>query len=397
VPEHQRPKPYRVYRGGHVRADDPEAARFSFGRAPVGTATDDRPPTPEGLPAPRMGGTPPALPGRQVATVPARRRRWVPGWRRGLLLGGLAIILLFGFWLYLGYRSFSNEVARANRRLDNRTKAALTPTGNILTNPEVTLVLGSDSRGAHTTARADSILLVRTDPGKHLISLLSIPRDLRVPIAGYGDEKINSAFAYGGSPLLIRTINRLTGFKVNHIVLVDFKGFISLINSMGGVTINNPTRVDSSEKFGGKLWHFPKGQITLNGRNALAFARIRKTTNPQDSDISRTARQQLVMQAIAHQLVSPSSILHLPQIGRDIARPLATDLSANELLGMGWIKFRSSRTLECHLGGTPQLINGQAVILGSEQNRSIVHMFLGQQAPLPAPKGQIYDPGCLVK
>jgi polyisoprenyl-teichoic acid--peptidoglycan teichoic acid transferase len=344
-----------------------------------------------------MDGTPPALPGRQVATVPARRRRWVPGWRRGLLLGGLAIILLFGFWLYLGYRSFSNEVARANKRLDNRTKAALTPTGNILTNPEVTLVLGSDSRGAHTTARADSILLVRTDPGKHLISLLSIPRDLRVPIAGHGDDKINSAFAYGGSPLLIRTINRLTGFKVNHIVLVDFKGFISLINSMGGVTINNPTRVDSSEKFGGKLWHFPKGQITLNGRNALAFARIRKTTNPQDSDISRTARQQLVMQAIAHQLVSPSSVLHLPQIGRDIARPLATDLSANELLGMGWIKFRSSRTLECHLGGTPQLINGQAVILGSEQNRSIVHMFLGEQAPLPAPKGQIYDPGCLVK
>ncbi|MDX6551097.1 MAG: polyisoprenyl-teichoic acid--peptidoglycan teichoic acid transferase, partial [Gaiellales bacterium] len=383
--------------GGHVRADDPEAARFSFGRAPAATVTDDRPPTPEGLPAPRMDGTLPPLPGRQVATVPPRRRRWVPGWRRGLLLGTLAIVLLFSFWLYLGYRSFSNEVAHANKRLDNRTKAALTPTGNILTTPSVTLVLGSDSRGGNTTARADSILLVRTDPGKHLLTLLSIPRDLRVPIPGHGDDKINSAFAYGGSPLLIRTINRLTGFKVNHIVLVDFKGFISLINSMGGVTITNPTRVDSSEKFGGKLWHFAKGPITLNGRNALAFARIRKTTNPQDSDITRTARQQLVMQAIAHQLVSATSILHLPQIGRDIARPLATDLSANELLGMGWIKFRSSRTLECHLGGTPQLVNGQDVILGSEQNRSIVQMFLGEQAPLPAPKGQIYDPGCLVK
>ena len=104
----------------------------------------------------------------------------------------------------------------------------------------------------------------RTDPGKHLISLLSIPRDLRVPIAGHGDEKINSAFAYGKAPLLIRTIDHLTGFHVNHIVLVDFKGFISLINSMGGVTIDNPTRVDSSQKFGGKLWHFPKGTITLN-------------------------------------------------------------------------------------------------------------------------------------
>jgi LCP family protein required for cell wall assembly len=227
--------------------------------------------------------------------------------------------------------------------------------------------------------------------------MLSIPRDLRVPIAGHGDEKINSAFAYGKAPLLIKTINHLTGFKINHVVLVDFKGFISLINSMGGVTINNPTHVQSSEKFGGKLWNFPKGSITLNGRNALAFARIRKTTNPQDSDISRTGRQQLVMQAIAHQLVSASSVLHLPQIGRDIARPLATDLSANELLGLGWIKFRSSRTLECHLGGTPALIGGQDVIESSSQNRAVVQMFLGEQAPLPAPKGQIYEPGCLVK
>ncbi len=333
-----------------------------------------------------------------MATVPARKRsRWIPGRRKAILLVVAAIPLLFCFWLYLGYRSFSDEVAQANKRLDKRTKAALVPTGNILTTPQVTLVLGSDSRGGHTTARADSILLVRTDPGKHLISMLSIPRDLRVPIAGNGDNKINSAFAFGGAPLLIRTINSLTGFKVNHVVLVDFKGFISLINSMGGVTINNPTHVQSSEKFGGKLWNFPKGSITLNGRHALAFARIRKTTNPQDSDISRTARQQLVMQAIAHQLVSATSVLHLPQIGRDIARPLATDLSANELLGLGWIKFRSSRTLQCHLGGSPQLIDGQDVILGNEQNRSVVQMFLGKQAPLPAAKGQIYDPGCTVK
>ena len=347
--------------------------------------------------APRMDGVAPPLPGRQVATVPPKRRRWVPGRRKAILLVLAAIPLLFCFWLYLGYRSFSNEVAQANKRLDDRTKAALAPTGNILTTPQVTLVLGSDSRGGETTARADSILLVRTDPGKHLISMLSIPRDLRVPIAGHGDEKINSAFAYGKAPLLIKTINHLTGFKINHVVLVDFKGFISLINSMGGVTINNPTHVQSSEKFGGKLWNFPKGSITLNGRNALAFARIRKTTNPQDSDISRTGRQQLVMQAIAHQLVSASSVLHLPQIGRDIARPLATDLSANELLGLGWIKFRSSRTLECHLGGSPQLIGGQDVILSSEHNASVVQMFLGKQAPLPAPKGQIYEPGCLVK
>ncbi len=75
--------------------------------------------------------------------------------------------------------------------------------------------MGSDSRGqsAINGARADSILIFRTDPDKHLISMLSIPRDLYVPIPGHGVNKINAAFAYGGPKLLIRTINQLTGLR----------------------------------------------------------------------------------------------------------------------------------------------------------------------------------------
>jgi polyisoprenyl-teichoic acid--peptidoglycan teichoic acid transferase len=400
VPEHPRPKAYRVYRGGHVRKDDPDAARFSFGSAGAGVK-EPRPVTPAGLSRPGAPGrqqppAAPALPGRQVATVPSRRRFW-PGWKKGIPLVLGVIALLFCFWLYLGYRSFSNEVAQANKRLDKRTKAALAPAGNVLTSPQVTLVLGSDSRGAHTTARADSIILFRTDPGKHLISMLSIPRDLRVPIAGHGDTKINAAFAYGGAPLLIRTINTLTGFHVNHIVLVNFTGFKELIDSLGGVTIYNKRAIASSQPFDGIMWHFQKGTITLDGRRALAYSRIRHTTNPRDTDISRTERQQLVMQALSHQLVSFSSLLHLPSIGRDIARPLTTDLSANELLGLGWEKFRASRTLQCHLGGSPLVIGGQDEIAGVTQNRLVVQMFLGQIAPQPPPKSSIYDPGCTIK
>ena len=400
MPQHPRPKAYRVYRGGHVRKDDPDAARFSFGSAGAGVK-EPRPVTPAGLSRPSAPGRqqPPAsppLPGRQVATVPSRRRFW-PGWKKGVPLVLGVIALLFCFWLYLGYRSFSNEVAQANKRLDKRTKAALAPAGNVLTSSQVTLVLGSDSRGAHTTARADSILLFRTDPGKHLISMLSIPRDLYVNIPGHGRTKINAAYAYGGASLLIRTINSLTGFKVNHIVLVNFTGFKELIDSLGGVTIYNKRAIVSSQPFDGVIWHFNKGTITLDGRKALAYSRIRHTTNPQDTDITRTERQQLVMQSLSHQLVSFSSLLHLPSIGSSLAKPLTTDLSANELLGVGWEKFRASRTLECHAGGTPQVIGGQDVLLSVPQNRQVVQMFLGEIAPLPAPKGSLYDPGCTIK
>jgi polyisoprenyl-teichoic acid--peptidoglycan teichoic acid transferase len=393
-------KSYRTYRGGRAGRDDPEAARFNFGGGGSGTAAPPRPSTPEGLRRPDYR-SPDALPGRPVAAPggqPPRsflRRRW----KRILAIGIPVCFLLFLGWLYLGYRSFSNEIAKANKRLNPATLAALQPAGNIMTSSQISLIMGSDSRGASALsgARADSILLVRTDPSHHLISMLSIPRDLDVPIPGHSPDKINAAFAFGGPPLLIHTVDKFTGLGVNHMVLIDFTGFKDLIDSLGGVTVNNPYKIVSSQKFDGLIWHFAKGPIHLDGRHALAYARIRHTTNPRDSDITRTERQQRVTQALMHQLVTPSSILHLPSIGRDLAKPLATDLSAPELLAMGWIKFRASRTLECHLGGVPASIGGQDVLQPSERNAAVIGMFLGKQAPQPAPKGELFAPGCTVQ
>jgi LCP family protein required for cell wall assembly len=389
----QQSKPYKVYRGGHARTDDPDAARFSFGSGAAGTVQPPPPATPDGMPSPLADGENGGPPGRKVATVPSRRR-FRPGWKKGILIGLGVVLLLFMVQIYRGYHAFSQEMARANARLDPKTKKALTPVGNPLTNPQVTIVLGSDSRGKGTTARTDSILLTRTDPGKHTISMLSIPRDMWVPIPGHGSAKINAAYAWGGTPLLIKTVEHFTGLPVNHVVLVDFTGFEDLINALGGVNIDNPYRIDSSQPFDGKLWHFKQGPLHMFGTRALAYARIRHTTNAKDTDITRTERQQRVMQAIAHQLVSPGNLLHLDTVGGAIAKPLTTDLSANEVLEMGWVKWRSQQTIQCHLGGTPQFIDGQDAISSSSQNMQVVGMFLGKVAPMPPARGELYAPGC---
>lgn len=379
--EQTKSKRYKVYRGGSARNDDPDAARFRFGEP--GPATVAAPPQP------------PQLPGRDVATAQPPRRFGI-GWKRGILIALGVILVVLVAWVYMGYRAFAGEVEKANKRLDKRTEAALVPGGSMLSDPNVTLVLGSDSRGKGTSARADSILLMRTNPDKHTVSMLSIPRDMYVQIPGHGLSKINAAYAFGGTPLLIRTIRSFTGIPVNHVVLVDFSGFEDLIDAMGGVTINNPRKIVGTGTFDGIHWVFPKGNIHLGGRWALGYARIRHTTNPQDSDVSRTERQQQVMNAIARTLVKPTNIFRLPTIGRAVAKPLATDLSANELLEMGWVKWRAQKTVQCHLGGSPQVIGGQDVITSDPQNKQVVGMYLGTVAPLPPPKGQIYAPGCTV-
>ena len=394
-------KRYRTYRGGRAgAANDPDANRFSFAGTSAPEADPPRQATPEGLPAPDMKTYRAGLPGRKVASAPppggrGRWRRLHMGWKRGIGLGLLVIVVAFAGWLYLGYRSFDQEIAKANARVTRQTRAVLTPAGgSVLTTPQITIVLGSDSRGAGTSQRADSILLARTDPTKGLISMLSIPRDLWVDIPGHGHDKINAAYAFGGPALLIRTVDQLTGLHVNHVVLVNFTGFKDLIDSLGGVTLYNPYKVVSSQPFDGLYWHFAKGWIHLDGRHALAYSRIRHTTNPKDSDITREERQQRVVTALEHKLVGISTLLNLPSVGGDIAKPLTTDLTANDLLEMAWVKFRASRNLDCHLGGAPESIDGQDALSGVPQNISVIGMFLGTVAPQPPSPTSLYAPGC---
>ena len=358
------------------------------------------------MPAPDMRpGSGGVLPGRRVAQPPppgAPRTGpgfWRRRWRRILAIAIPVVCLLFVFWLYLGYRSFSDEVSRANKRIDKRTKAALAPAGNILRSPQISLVMGSDSRGKSATAgaRADSILLVRTDPGHHLISMLSIPRDLYVPIPGHGSNKINAAFAFGGPPLLIRTVNRLTSLKVNHVVLVDFAGFRDLIDQLGGITIVNPSKITSSQNFDGNSWQFGKGPIHLDGRRALAYARIRHTTNAADSDISRTERQQRVLQALMHEIVKPSSLFHLP-VDREGGRQAARDRPLGERAardGLDQVPFRADAPVPPRRDAARPRRAGRAPVERAERSRRADvprHLSAAAGAQGPALRARLHCP-----
>ena len=177
------------------------------------------------------------------------RRRW--SWKRRIGVGLLVLLVLATVWGIAGYLSFRNGVEKANARLDKSVPPVLAnQNGLLLSNPTTMLLLGRDHENTDQRVglnNSDSIMILRTDPSRHRLVYLSIPRDLRVPIPGHGEDRINSAFPLGGAALTIRTIESLTGLEINHVMIVDFRSFKSLIDNIGGIDVNVPAPILSNK------------------------------------------------------------------------------------------------------------------------------------------------------
>jgi LCP family protein required for cell wall assembly len=371
-------KPYRVYKGGRVKGKVPAPSR-------------------------RV----PAKPERRLA-LSRPRLRWPRhlSWRRTILLALVLLIVLVVAWGVVGYLSFSGGVSDANKRLDPKTRAALADQGGVLFSHATNiLVLGTDTGpGAQREGdrHSDSIMLLRTDPKHHRLAYLSIPRDMVVPIPGVGTAKINAAMQSGGPALAIRTIHDLTGLPINHVIVVNFPDFQDLIDALGGVTIDVPSpilsdRFDCPYKTQAQClhwqgWRFAKGKQHMDGRRALIYSRVRvNRLDPGESDFTRQARQQAVTQAVASKFTSFGTLLKAPFDAGSWVKPLTTDLSAWQLLQLGWVKFRSSggSTLHCRLGAD---LGPGGTGAPSEDDPLTISMFLGRSAPqLPT---TTYGPGC---
>jgi LCP family protein required for cell wall assembly len=376
-------KPYRVYRGGRVKGkvplDRPQARPGRDGRAP-------RPPK-----------------------VRRPRRRW--SWKRRIGIGLVLLLVLTLVWSIAGFLSFRRGVEKANARLDRSVPPALaSQNGMPLSRATTILLLGRDY--ANTDQRvglnhSDSIMILRTDPSRHRLAYLSIPRDLRVPIPDHGEQKINAAMQIGGPALVIRTIEALTGsaLEINHVMVVDFSNFQDLIDNIGGIDINVPAPIlsnrfdcpySASRCATWKGWRFAKGWQHMDGRRALIYSRVRENQlDPRDTDITRGERQQLVVRAAMSKLLGFSTVLKLPFNGSTLLKPMTTDLSAWELVQLGWVMKRAGvgDALHCRLGGE----SAGGDIVGSEDNIAVIGMVTGASAPQPPrPGGGLFAPGCVV-
>jgi LCP family protein required for cell wall assembly len=164
------------------------------------------------------------------------------------------------------------------------------------------LLLGLDARPGEATGRNDAVLVARINPEQRTGALLSLPRDLWVAIPGIGEGKINSAYVLGGARTAAATVGQSLGIPIDHTVVVDFKGFRSLIDALGGITVDVPRELYDptfpTDDYGIKEAHFLPGPQVMDGEKALTYSRIRHP----DSDFARMRRQQAVLLGIARRL-----------------------------------------------------------------------------------------------
>ncbi len=288
--------------------------------------------------------------------------------RRALKWVGIAAAV----WVLISFLAFAVSAQLQEWKLSGGAKSVLHGNPLLLVSPQTILMIGTDARPPDTKEpgaapsqscfdqqahgdsphggcsqgqfRADTLMLVRAGGGH--FRKLSIPRDSFSEIPGHEPQKINAAYAFGGAKLQIQTVEKFLGIKIDHVVIIDFTGFQDFIDAIGGVKVNVPQKLcadisgGAGGGQGGITLHLGKGDNTLNGQQALAYARIRKPSPCPGrgksafatgyDDLDRAKAQQSVINGIKGRLTSPLRLpynfIHGPIIGWDAPRAFVSDM-----------------------------------------------------------------------
>ncbi len=203
------------------------------------------------------------------------------------------------------------------------------------------LLLGIDKRPDEFYSRTDTIILVTIDPNSKTAGMLSIPRDLFVSIPGYDEDRINKAYWLGdknnypggGPALAMKTVQYNLGVPVHFYAQIDFKGFEKIVDTLGGIDIYAPQTIDDPKfpdsNYGYDPFYIEEGAHTLNGHDAMRYARTRAT---RGADFARAKRQQQVLLAIRDKALRIGIIPKIPELWNTMSGTIETDLQLVDIL-----------------------------------------------------------------
>ena len=311
------------------------------------------------------------------------------GKQRRKVLAAVAIVLVVVIIAAIAVAAFGYRKVATNMRPtvieQQQAKAALSAPPASKSEPIYVLVLGLDKRPGQTVGRSDSMMIVRLDPKSQAASTVSIPRDTKVTIPGHGTQKINAASAFGGPALAIRTVRDFTGLPINHYVAIDFRGFASIVDAMGGVWMNVDKTFDdvNGANTGGvsTVTHLEKGYQRLNGQQALTYVRARHPY--ADGDFARMRHQQQFLAAVAKQALAKNNLVRLPATANAVSANMKTDMTVPNMLGFAK-QFKAiadgrirSYTLPAHTAR----INGASYVIIEPGAKQVIADFRANRPP----------------
>jgi len=250
----------------------------------------------------------------------ANKNRKKRNWVRIL---GIILLLLFisvGAYLFIVYRSLTNAVDTMHEPIE-RPKREITFEKS---EPFTALMLGVDER-AGDKGRSDTIIVLTVNPEKNSVKMLSIPRDTYTEIIGRGSlDKINHAYAFGGVEMSMDTVENFLDIPIDYYLKVNMEGFQDIVDAVGGITVNNDLEFQEGK------FHFAEGAIDLNGREALAYVRMRKQ-DPQ-GDFGRQKRQRQVIQGVIDKGGSLGSLTKFDSIFKALGNNVKTNMTFDEMV-----------------------------------------------------------------
>lgn len=230
------------------------------------------------------------------------------------------------------------------------------------------LLLGTDARPRSTNFRTDTIILLTLNPELGKVNLTSFPRDLYVTLPGWGTNRINTAWTFGGYKMLSNTFKHNFGIKPDYYVLVNFSAFKFIVDTLGGLDVNVGQPL--SDYRAGYWTNIPKGMVHMDADTVLWYVRSRKTSN----DFARNKRQQEVLQAIFEKMLSMDAIRRAPEFYEIFKDNVTTDLSWQEMLA--WLplaaKMAEEPNIKQYFVGSKQVYDwitpeGAMVLLPNQQ------------------------------
>lgn len=282
---------------------------------------------------------------------------------------GISLLLVLigaGVYGFSVYKSLTKAVDTMHQPI-NRQKSEKRPEQVTLTKkqPFSILMLGVDERKGDS-GRSDTMIVLTVNPNLNTVKMLSIPRDTRTDIIGKGKEdKINHAYAFGGVDMSVKTVEDFLDIPIDYYMKINMEGFRDIVNAVGGVNVTN----DINFNYDGN--HFPKGQLTLNGQQALDFSRMRHD-DPR-GDFGRQLRQREIIQAVLDKGASFTSLTKYNAIFTALSSNVKTNLLFDEMVDIQKNYKEASKNIEqLAIEGKGTMMDGIYYLIVSDEEKAKV-------------------------